>query len=161
MIYSNYEYSKLEYYLSGWWSGLGMVFSLKRKRNGCFCQNQVWADIFFRFFGSFQKARPQAPPTCPPLAEPPAACAWNYAPFRNSVLIFSYKRCQKPPWKRWFLAGAEGIAPHHLAGVEGIEPSLSVLETDVLPLNYTPTKWCGVGDRCSTVKLRPLMKSVD
>ena len=24
------------------------------------------------------------------------------------------------------------------AGVEGIEPTLSVLETDVLPLNYTP-----------------------
>ena len=25
-----------------------------------------------------------------------------------------------------------------LAGEEGIEPSLSVLETDVLPLNYSP-----------------------
>lgn len=26
----------------------------------------------------------------------------------------------------------------YLAGVEGIEPSPSVLETDILPLNYTP-----------------------
>ena len=25
-----------------------------------------------------------------------------------------------------------------LAGVEGIEPSPAVLETDILPLNYTP-----------------------
>ena len=29
----------------------------------------------------------------------------------------------------------------NLAGVEGIEPSYSVLETDVLPLNYTPIIW--------------------
>ena len=27
---------------------------------------------------------------------------------------------------------------NNLAGVEGIEPSLTVLETVVLPLNYTP-----------------------
>ena len=27
-----------------------------------------------------------------------------------------------------------------MAGEEGIEPSLSVLETDVLPLNYSPIK---------------------
>ncbi len=26
-----------------------------------------------------------------------------------------------------------------MAGVEGIEPSSAVLETDILPLNYTPT----------------------
>ena len=26
----------------------------------------------------------------------------------------------------------------HMAGVTGIEPALAVLETDALPLNYTP-----------------------
>ena len=29
-----------------------------------------------------------------------------------------------------------------LAGVAGIEPTLTVLETAVLPLNYTPKIWC-------------------
>ena len=28
--------------------------------------------------------------------------------------------------------------PYHLAGVVGLEPTLEVLETSVLPLNYTP-----------------------
>ena len=28
-----------------------------------------------------------------------------------------------------------------LAGVVGIEPTLEVLETSVLPLNYTPVRW--------------------
>ena len=31
-----------------------------------------------------------------------------------------------------------------MAGVEGIEPSQSVLETDVLPLNYTPLYTAGI-----------------
>lgn len=41
--------------------------------------------------------------------------------------------------------------PPTLAGEEGIEPSLSVLETDVLPLNYSPIK--GVQRRAG----RPLL----
>ena len=41
----------------------------------------------------------------------------------------------------------------NLAGVEGIEPSYSVLETDVLPLNYTPIIWWATAgfERCDKV----------
>ena len=31
-----------------------------------------------------------------------------------------------------------------MAGIVGIEPTLTVLETVVLPLNYIPIKWKGV-----------------
>jgi hypothetical protein len=38
-----------------------------------------------------------------------------------------------------------------LAGVVGLEPTLEVLETSVLPLNYTPIKWWrGADSNCRT-----------
>ena len=39
-----------------------------------------------------------------------------------------------------------------MAGVVGLEPTLEVLETSVLPLNYTPIKewWRGADSNCRT-----------
>ncbi len=40
-----------------------------------------------------------------------------------------------------------------LAGVVGIEPTSKVLETFVLPLNYTPIKWWrGADSNCRTLR---------
>ena len=46
------------------------------------------------------------------------------------------------------------FAPIAMAGVAGIEPTLTVLETAVLPLNYTPTYLInGAGSRTRTRNL--------
>ncbi len=65
----------------------------------------------------------------------------NYWPFVYNVYSKLIHTCSSLPFNRMYFTKKAGVAfILYLAGVVGVEPTSAVLETDILPLNYTPKR---------------------
>ncbi len=88
--------------------------------------------------------------------------AWLWP--NDQILIYVLNKKGRPVGIEPTCAGATIRCVNHfattaiLAGVVGIEPTSKVLETFVLPLNYTPMKfykwWRGADSNCRTLRER-------